>query len=52
MTAYNLYPKFTDREGYVGWRRAWKATYAALSAQIKAAKLRAKHAQRTGEKGY
>ncbi len=52
MTAYNLYPRFNDREGYLGWRQAWKSTYMALSAQIRSAKLAAKASQRTGEKGY
>lgn len=46
MTAFNLYPTFTDRDGYVGWRKAWKATYAGLSLQIKTAKATAKEHQR------
>ena len=46
MTAFNLYPTFTDRDGYVGWRTAWKATYAGLSAAIKVAKVTAKEHQR------
>lgn len=47
MTAYNLYPTFTDRDGYVQWRRAWANTYRELSGAILAAKHKAKEHQRT-----
>lgn len=50
MTAYNLYPTFTDRDGYVQWRRAWANTYRELSGAILSAKLKAKDGQRTGER--
>lgn len=48
MTAFNLYPKFTDRDGYVGWRAAWAKTYATLSSQTKSCKVKAKEEQRGG----
>lgn len=34
MSANAMKPTFTDREGYLSWRAAWKRVYKELSAQI------------------
>ena len=51
MTAYNLYPEFIDREGYLGWRKAWRRQYLELAAQVKERKNHIKERQRSGDAG-
>lgn len=52
MTAYGLYPQFTDRDGYLAWRRVWKATYRDLSVQIRDAKWEHADKQKVGDASY
>lgn len=51
MTAFDLYPKFTNREEYLSWKKAWAKTYKSLSDDVKKRKSDAKNAQREGVSG-
>lgn len=46
MTAFGLYPTFTDREGYKKWRNEWKLVYKRLSSDILRSKNRVKELNR------
>ena len=46
MSVNALKPTFTDREGYLAWRRSWKLVYLELSKRIRAQKIEAREAQR------
>jgi hypothetical protein len=45
MSVNAMHPTFTDRDGYVAWRKQWKSLYVILVAQIIAHKEKAKLAQ-------
>jgi hypothetical protein len=46
MSAYAMFPTFTDRESYLAWRAQWRVVYKRLSAEITVAKRKAKNAAR------
>ena len=47
MSVNAMHPTFTDRDGYVLWRKQWKAIYAALVEKITRLKVEARTAQAT-----
>lgn len=49
MSVNALKPTFRDREGYLAWRKSWKAVYRELSRRILLRKQATKSAQRHGD---
>lgn len=46
MSVNALKPTFRDREGYLAWRKSWKAVYKVLSQRLSARKLEVRAQQR------
>lgn len=49
MSAFAMKPTFKDEAGYRRWRDNWRRLFHRVSADIRAAKRRAKDAQRNGD---
>jgi hypothetical protein len=52
MTAFGLYPTFTDKTGYKAWRLQWSMAYKALSQDIRKRKLGVKTANQVFDIWY
>jgi hypothetical protein len=49
MTVNSMKPTFTNREGYLAWRKTWRVVYKKLSSNISRSKSTLRYLQREGD---